>query len=280
MAAFAPYKKLTHNPNHSVVLAPNKEAGVVICGNNELFSDGYYSVHDKEGEITVFFDLESLGELSSRVFPTIKCYTRPDGHPDSEITSTMAGAGVMGNPLVLYAVESGTTFLMTNLECPHFKELSGSVPNYLWGIAIFCNGDTTKDFDHFISFKPNEPVFDIKEELVESHDYEYIRYCLILEEKYAAPKDILSLMVPGKTVFRLQKSGGGHVYPMNNFFVPKQLTSYAYKISVKPDWRSGETGQYLRMGTRFIRIGFLTNYGQTSSQAKLMIKNFHVAQID
>lgn len=268
-----PYKKLTHGSDHSILMAPNKDAGIVVCGNSEVYSEGYYSVHDKQGEITVFFSLESLGEHPSRVYPAIRCYTNADDHPSSEITSSMAGAGFMSAPVIIHSVISPTKFSVGYLgdKFDDFSGLSDDTNRNL-GIAFFYDGDVSKNFDYFIQGIANKPFF----ETFTEGDKEY----LVLADAFTLPKDVLMNMIYGKTVFRLQKSLMSYVYPLGDFFVPKTISSYSFKINVTPDWLSGPTGKYLRMGTRYIRIGFLTNYGQTSANAKLMIKNFHIAQID
>lgn len=274
------YKRLNHGSNRSVIMEKTNHTDIIAVGNGEVYSDGYYPIHDKTGKITVFYTLESVGEVTSRVYPTIRCFSRPDDHPDSEITAAMAGTNGISCGLILSSVISNKSFKVTG-DDPEFEKFSGVSDTTMthMGVAIFCDGDTTKNFDHFIPCHRFNPFFKLEKDSTNSSNIFDDSWILTFDDHFVVPKDIIQDMIDGKALFRIHKHTGGHLYPINNFFVPKELTTYSFDIDVTPDWQSGSTGKHLRMGTRYIRVGLLTNYGQ-DKDAKLVIKNIHVGQLD
>jgi hypothetical protein len=234
-----------------------------------VFSEGFLDITNME-QLAINLTARSVGSVLSHVYLAIKCFTEPDDN--CEISCVM-GELALTSAIPIKSYTENSFELNTNEpQWDNIHEKFNDNKCSSACLAIYYN-----DSDEFERI-PDHIIFPVRgsekgkfEILYEiNHDGK-----VILNTKL--PDKVLSNMATGQCYLRLHtQAGGGWLYPKGNFSVPHQAQTYKCLLSTKGKFNSKNN---LRAGTKYIKIGLLTNYNQRNLDAQLLVTDFFAYEL-
>lgn len=248
-----------HDMNCSIVMDKQSDSMWYFDRSNhtsEIFSKEYYRVNPGNEKLIITFEAMSVGKVLSRTYFAIKCFTE-----DKTYIDAMTGGFVFSGNLIVEDVLSDNSLKLSGSN-EQFLKFSGEFRQF--AIAIFCDGNTNKYADHLFKYEKDKPLFEFADNILTLLNH-------------TIPDWLICEIQKNTTVVRLHHDSG-YVYPLGAFYVPKdKFTTYTAIVSTVGQFSGCD--ETLRMGTRYIKIGFLPNYHQ-SDNPKLIIRNFSMSLID
>lgn len=267
------YTKLSHDRKTGNIIFPQHHNAMIFKAGvlpGTLLSEGFYKTEGRENPIKITVEMRSVGATLSKVYLSIDCFEKPTLKKEDNIP-LIRGGMILNDGLTLKNIITDSVFSLNipivsdNANYLGFASRSNVENNYI-GLAIFLDGNVNKLPDHLVVPKPKTALFEFKDDLIS----------LITE---SIPVDILNQMIINKTIFRLHQGGGGYVYPLNWFIVPNYWETYTCIIDPKGNYSIDNKS--LRMGTKYIKVGLLANYGQLAdTKAELLVRNFSIFELE
>ena len=254
------YKELSLDSFFNIKMninTPNFNRALDLTSTCELFSDGFLDVQNKKS-IMIKFDANSIGETLSKIYLAIRCYQKPS---ESDEIKSWEGDFCSGNYIPI--IDCNEKEITVDISDPKWFQ---QFETKAYGcIAIFYDHQPNieKLPDHIIKFGADN-----------QRDYDIDQLGKILLKSAVIPPEVLANIQPGISHIRYHYASSAYVYPMGSMIIPAKWKSYQSIIQCEGKYNGA--GSCLRVGTKFIKIGFLVNHGQQNESPELLIKNFHI----
>lgn len=266
------YAKLAHSFSNSSLILGGKSCNIFCFKAGELpsavFSNGFFNTSNRSN-IRISCEMRSIGATESNVYIAIDCFTKPYDNPEYSISCGRGGVilnkgytirDIYDNYMIELNVPDTDEDRQTNYEI--FKQYNSKVASI--NLAIFYDGTVDKLPDHLVTCNGNQFLFGLAKNMLTLH-------------QHALPSHVISEIIFNKTIIRLHQAGG-YVYPLGNFSVPPRWTTYSVNMHSVGNYSKNNT--VLRMGTKYIKVGLLTNYNQNNTDAELLVRNFTVCELE
>lgn len=262
------YTKLTHDKTSGSIILESKSYNISSFKAGRfprIFNQGFYRT-DNKNNIRISCEMKSIGTVLSNVYIAIDCFTEPSNNPEHHIPCIRGGM-TLNDGFTLKEVITDASFALNiddrgsenyNVFASHSSKECAN------GIAIFLDGNTNKLPDHLMSYTNGKVLYTLNDDV------------LTFNERFI-PQDVINNMIIGKTIFRLHYANG-YVYPLGMTVVPNTWNTYTMLLS--PIGEYSKHDKVLRFGTKYIKVGLLSNYKQDSKNAELLVRNFVICDLE
>lgn len=257
------FEPLTHQ-NGVVVTDGNT---VIYSNQSEMILSGFLDLENVKNDLYIGFKAKSASEeLECHHRLTVQCFT------EDRILIPDCFNNFVSNP-VLVTSAGRNTIRVKDMEI--LSEFKNHQDDQYAALAFFFDGKT----NHLPNFViTNKFAGNIKDRVCHKTETVFkITNEIILDPSISLPYHILEQINNGFCIVRVHREGGTYTYPLGGC-IPVSNTWTEYGTVFSPTQKHNDN-KSAKIGTRYIKIGFLCNWGRKGDVGELFIKDFRVCML-